>query len=441
MTRPDPKSLAEALEAARGAYAARNPRSAELHAAARATMPGGNTRTALHFAPFPLYVARSAGARITDVDGHDHLDALTEYTAGLYGHGHPVVVAAVRETLEAGVSNGAPGAADVTLARLIAERFPSVEHLRFCNSGTEANLYALTLARIATGRGAVMAFEGAYHGGVLNFGGGATMRAAMDWRVERFNDPAIGDRIRAAGDGLAAVIVEPIMTNAGCIPAEPAFLEALREACDATGALLVFDEIVTSRHGPAGAQGLYGVRPDLTTLGKYLGGGFSFGAFGGPAELMARFDPFRPDGLPHAGTFNNNVFSMRVGAAALGQVFTPARAETLFMAGEGLRDELNGICAGLDVPVRFTGRGSVMAAHFTDRPIRSPRDLPEQTDARALLHLDLIEAGLYAAPRGQFALSLAMEAADVAGIVATIGAALDRRRALYRQGAGLSAWA
>ncbi|TPE48037.1 aspartate aminotransferase family protein [Amaricoccus solimangrovi] len=439
MTRPDPKSLAEALDTARDAYRARNPRSAELHAAARATMPGGNTRTALHFAPFPLYAARSAGARITDVDGHDYLDALGEYTAGLYGHSHPVVVEAVRETLAAGVSNGAPGPADVALARLIAERFPAVEQLRFCNSGTEANLYALTLARIATGRGAVMAFEGAYHGGVLNFGGGAAMRAAMDWRVERFNDPAIGDRIRAAGDRLAAVIVEPIMTNAGCIPAEPAFLAALREACDATGALLIFDEIVTSRHGPAGAQGLYGLRPDLTTLGKYLGGGFSFGAFGGPAELMARFDPFRPDGLPHAGTFNNNVFSMRVGAAALERAFPPERAEALFADGERLRCELNAICAGLDLRVRFTGRGSIMAVHFTADPILRPDDLPAQTEERALLHLDLIEAGLYSAPRGQFALSLAMEAADMAEISTTISAALERRRALYPQDAGLGA--
>ncbi|MFK8251252.1 aminotransferase class III-fold pyridoxal phosphate-dependent enzyme [Ancylobacter terrae] len=426
-------ALQDALDAARRAYARRNPESAALHARAQASMPGGNTRTALHFAPFPLYAARSEGARLIDVDGHDHLDVLVEYTAGLYGHSHPVVVAEIEATLAAGLSNGAPGAADVELAELIAGRFPAAERLRFCNSGTEANLYALTLARIATGRGAVMAFAGAYHGGVLGMAGNAQMRVPFDWRIETFNAPDIAARIRQAGSELAAVIVEPVMTNAGCIPGDPAFLEALRAACDETGALLVFDEIVTSRHGPSGAQGIYGVMPDLVTFGKYLGGGFGFGAFGGRAELMGRFDPFRPDALAHAGTFNNNVFSMRVGAAAFRDAFPRERAALLYVEGEQLRARLNAICTDLALPARFTGLGSVMALHFTDRPVKSPEDLPEQADKRALLHLDLLEAGLYAAARSQFALSLPMTAADHDFIAATIGAALERRADLYRE--------
>lgn len=430
-TRTTKAPLDVVLAEARNAYVARNPRSAALHEEARQTMPGGNTRTALHFAPFPLYVAHSRDAQVTDVDEHDYLDTLGEYTAGLYGHSHPVVVAEIAATLRDGLSNGAPGRADVALAGMIVDRFPAVEQLRFCNSGTEANLYALTLARIATGRGAVMAFGGAYHGGVLNLGGGRSMRYPIEWLVEEFNAGDIGASIRQAGDRLAAVIVEPIMTNAGCIAAEPGFLKALRAACDETGALLVFDEIVTSRHGRAGAQGLYGVMPDLATFGKYLGGGFSFGAFGGRADLMAHFDPFRSGGLPHAGTFNNNVFSMRVGAAALGEAFTPSRAETLLKDGDDLRDRLNAICRDLRLPAQFTGRGSVMAVHFTDRPIRRPADLPDQTDRRALLHLDLLEAGLYSAPRGQFALSLAMGPTDIDRIAGTIGEALARRRTLY----------
>lgn len=424
--------IAQALAEARDDYAARNPESAALHERARAAMPGGNTRTALHFSPFPLYAAKSAGAWITDVDGHEYLDTLGEYTAGLYGHSHPVVVAEIEATIRAGISNGAPAASEITLADLIAARFPAVERLRFCNSGTEANLYALTLARIATGRGGVMAFRGAYHGGVLNMAGGADMRVPFDWLIETFNTPDIAARIRAEGSRLAAVIVEPIMTNAGCIPADPAFLEALREGCDATGALLVFDEIVTSRHGPAGAQGLYGVTPDLVTFGKYLGGGFSFGAFGGRADLLVQFDPFRAKALPHAGTFNNNVFSMRVGARALAEVFTPQRAAALYAEGERLRERLNLICGSLSLPAQFTGRGSVMAINFTPEPISAPDGLPDQSAKRALLHLDLLEAGLYSAPRGQFALSLPMTAADHDSIASTIGTALERRASLYR---------
>ena len=167
--------------------------------------------------------------------------------------------------------------------------------------------------------------------------------------------------------------------------------------------------------------------PDLATFGKYLGGGFGFGAFGGRADLLARFDPFRADALPHAGTFNNNVFSMRVGAAAFRDVFTPERAANLYDEGEALRARLNGICADLAIPAQFIGRGSVMALHFTDRPVRSPEDVPDQVDRRALLHLDLLETGLYSAARSQFALSLPMTKADRALIADTIGAAIERR--------------
>ena len=192
-------TLDEALAEARRAYTIRNPASEALHRRAQASMPGGNTRTALHFAPFPLYVARSEGVRIIDADGHDLLDALVEYTAGLYGHSHPVVVAEIQATLAGGLSNGAPGAADVELAELIVSRFPAVEQLRFCNSGTEANLYALTLARIVTGRRRVMAFCGAYHGGVLGMTGNAQMRVPFDWQLENFNNPDIAARIHGRG--------------------------------------------------------------------------------------------------------------------------------------------------------------------------------------------------------------------------------------------------
>jgi len=430
--RNDP--VGQELAGAAEAYAARNPKSAALYASAQRVMPGGNTRSALHFDPFPLYVARSHDATIVDADGHAYVDALGEFTAGLYGHSHPVVVNAVREALDQGFSNGAPGAQEVRLAELMCSRFPSVETIRFCNSGTEANLYALTLAKIATGRQKVLAFCGAYHGGVFVFAdGGHPMNVPFDFELARYNDvegvEAIFERCR---DELAAVIVEPVMSNGGCIPATPEFLATLRHRCSESGALLIFDEVVSSRMGGGGLQGRTGVLPDLTSFGKYLGAGFSFGAFGGKRGVMSLMDPTRPDSLPHAGTFNNNVFSMAAGAAALSEVFTPERAEALFADGEALRMRLNAALAGHGIPARFVGLGSIMNIHFTLRPISCPEDaIGPDKRLYALFHFDLMEAGVYAARRGQINLSLPMGAAELRAIVEAVERFAQRRQGLF----------
>lgn len=428
MTKVD-DALGEAVSAARRRYAEGRPQSAALHARATEVMPGGNTRTALHFDPFPIYVAHSAGARITDVDGRDYLDVLGEYTAGLYGHSEPRILAETERVMRRGITNGAPAAHEIAFAEAIHARFPSVERVRFCNSGTEANLFALTLARIVTGRPGVMVFRGGYHGGVLGFPTDENpMNVPFDFSVERYNDLAIGERIAALGESLAAVIVEPMLSNGGCIAADPAFLEMLRQATAQTGALLVFDEVVTSRMSGGGLQQRLGIRPDLTTFGKYLGAGFSFGAFGGRADLI---DRFAPGGLAHAGTFNNNVFSMAVGGMAFREIFTPARADALYADGERLREALNEAARRRGRPVRFTGCGSVMNVQFTEREIRAPQDVAD-IDPRLteLFHFDLLEAGIYAARRGQINLSLPMNGQDFSAIVAAVGGFLDRRGAL-----------
>jgi glutamate-1-semialdehyde 2,1-aminomutase len=429
--RNDPigQELAGAVEA----YAARNPKSAALYASAQRVMPGGNTRSALHFDPFPLYVARSHDATIVDADGHAYLDALGEFTAGLYGHSHPVVLKAVREALDQGFSNGAPGAHEVRLAELMCSRFPSVETIRFCNSGTEANLYALTLAKIVTARQKVLVFSGAYHGGVFVFAdGGHAMNLPFDWELARYNDVASAEAIfDRCGHELAAVIVEPVMSNGGCIPATLEFLGTVRRRCSDSGALLVFDEVVSSRMGGGGLQGRTGVLPDLTTFGKYLGAGFSFGAFGGRRSVMSLMDPTRADALPHAGTFNNNVFSMAAGAAALSEVFTPARAEALFEDGEALRERLNATLDEHGIAARFLGLGSIMNIHFTLRPISCPEDaIGPDRRLYALFHFDMMEAGVYAARRGQINLSLPMGAAEFDTIVDAVERFAQRRHGL-----------
>lgn len=427
--------LVTAVEEASYHYAQRNPQSAKLFARAQGSMPGGNTRSALYFDPFPLYVAESQDARIVDCDGHSYIDALGEFTAGLYGHSDARIREAVVSAANRGVSNGAPGEAEINLAELICSRFPAIDTVRFCNSGTEANLYALTLAKAFTKRSKLIAFSGAYHGGVFVFGGGGSaVNAPYDWTLCRYNDPKGASAIiEQLGTDVAAVIVEPMMSNGGCIPATHEFLQALRQSCDRVGALLIFDEVVTSRMGRGGFQMLYDIKPDLVTLGKYLGAGFSFGGFGGRSDIMSLMDPTKPDALPHAGTFNNNVYTMSAGYVGLSEIFTPERAEELFEVGEALRERLNKAARDCSTLVQVTGCGSAMNVHFVEGAITAPEDLiAEPKELFKLFHFDMMEFGIYAARRGQINLSLAMTDPDIDAIEQAFVKFLQRREPIIR---------
>ncbi|HEY8289397.1 MAG TPA: aminotransferase class III-fold pyridoxal phosphate-dependent enzyme, partial [Acetobacteraceae bacterium] len=348
-----------ALAEAKEAYVTHNPKSLARYVEATAVMPGGNTRTVLHYAPFPLAMARAEGCRLWDMDGAEYVDFLGEYTAGIYGHSHPVIRAAVDRALSGGINFGASNMTEARFARAVCDRF-GLERVRFTNSGTEANLLAISLARIFTGRPKVLVFDGGYHGAVFGFaGGGSPINAPFDYVLAPYNDIAGTQALiaRHAAE-LAVVILEPMMGGGGCIPAEPAFLAMLRAETSAAGALLILDEVMTSRLSPGGLQQTRGVQPDLTTLGKYVGGGMSFGAFGGRADIMDLFDPRRPNALPHAGTFNNNVLTMAAGLAGLTEVYTPDAANVLNARGDALRNRLNALCQAQGVPVQFTGIGS-----------------------------------------------------------------------------------
>ena len=429
--------LDAALAEAREAYAAARPESAAIHARAREVMPGGNTRSVLFYAPFPTAMRRGEGARLWDADGREYLDLLGEYSAGLFGHSERRILAAVKAALDAGINLGAVGEAEARLAGLIAGRFPSIEQVRFTNSGTEANLMALAAARAFTGRPKTLVMRGGYHGGVLTF---ASERNPVNLPIPLaftdYNDPEMATRdILAEGDGLAAVLVEPMLGSGGCIPASEAFLRALREATRRTGAVLVFDEVMTSRHGPAGLQGMTGVTPDMTTLGKYMAGGMSFGAFGGRREIMAVFDGHRPGTLPHAGTFNNNVWSMAAGCVAMGEIFTPALAEAHYARGEALRAALNEACRRAGGAMQFTGRGSMLTAHFRPGPITAPYAAsPAEDGLRELFFFDMLAAGIYLARRGMAALSLAVTEADGARFLAAVEEFLAARGPLLAAG-------
>ena len=428
-------SLEAAVTDAEARYVAANPKSKARFEAAARDMPGGNTRTVLHYDPFPVALVRGEGARLTDLDGHTYIDFLGEFTAGLYGHSEPRIVSAIQEALAGGLVLGGPNRYEARLAELMCQRFPAVELVRFCNSGSEATLMCLSLARAVTGRASIMAFNGAYHGGFLSFaGGGSPINAPFPYVMADYNDAEGARQLMAQhAESLAAVILEPLMGSGGCIPADPEFLRTLREEASRHGIVLVFDEVMTSRLAPGGLHGKLGVRPDLVAFGKYLGGGVSFGAFGGKRALMQRLDPTRPDGLTHSGTYNNNVLTMAAGIAGLEQVYTPEAAERLNAGGDRLRARLNAVAAKHDAPIQVMGQGSMLCFHPQRGPIRKPADLAKAPLAlRKLLHLEMNLRGLYLARRGFMSLSLPMTEADHDALVAAFEAYLEDYAGVHR---------
>jgi glutamate-1-semialdehyde 2,1-aminomutase len=407
--------MTAALDEAIARYVARNPASEARAARAAAVLPGGNTRSILHFDPFPLAFARGEGAHLWSLDGDRYTDFLGEFTAGLYGHSNPVILDAVRAALADGINYGGTNDLEPRLAELLCARFPALELVRFTNSGTEANLMALALALHHTGRREVLVFKGGYHGGVLAFGGGEPSPVSVPhaWVLGDYDDVE-GTRALIRAHALGAILVEPMLGAGGCIPASDAFLRMLREEATAAGAVLIFDEVMTSRlPRPA-------VVPDLMTVGKYLAGGMSFGAFGGRRELMAAYDPSRPGALFHAGTFNNNVVSMHAGIAGLTHVLTDEALSDLNARGDRLRASLNRVADELDVPVRTTGRGSLMTIQ------------PGDEQLKRLLFFELVDAGHWLATRGMIALSLPITDADCDAFAGTFGDILARHAALFR---------
>ncbi|WP_457811175.1 aspartate aminotransferase family protein [Sinorhizobium meliloti] len=424
--------LDAALLEARERYAAKRPKSAALHREAVKVLPGGNTRTVLAYAPFPTAMARGAGSRLWDVDGNIYLDLCGEYTAGLLGHSDSRIRAALHDALARGLSLAAVGEAEQRFARLLCSRFPSIDMIRFTNSGTEANLIALSVAQVVTGRSRIIAFRGGYHGSLLYYPatGFNPINAPFPVTLCDYNDidGTVG-AIRSEAGEIAAVIVEPMLGSGGCIAADPFFLTAVADATRAAGAILIFDEVMTSRMSAGGLQERLGISPDMTTLGKYIGGGMSFGAFGGRHDIMEIF----VSSVPHAGTFNNNVMSMAAGIAAMEEVFTATAATDLFALGEGLREQLNAICDKAGAPLQFCGLGSLATAHFRRGRIDRPYAItPREEALKELFFFDMLDAGVYIARRGMTALSLPTTQRDVVQFTTAVGDFLDARAPLLR---------
>lgn len=436
--------LTAAEQRERETYLARTTASAALFARARAVMPGGDTRTGTFHAPYPLFIAEGQGCELVDADGHRYLDTLYNFTSLIHGHAFPPVVDAITAQAVKGTVHGSANALQVALAEVLRARVPSVERLRFCNSGTEATLFALRAAKAFTGRVKIMKMEGGYHGSHDQVAvamappydsrpAGLSPGALSEVILGRFNDlDRTASLIRQHRDELAAVIVEPVMGAGGSIPASAEFLRGLRAVTEECGILLILDEIITFRLGYGGMQEHLGIRPDLTAFGKIIGGGLPIGAFGGRADVMATYDPTRPGAIVHSGTYNGNAATMAAGIATL-ELFDRAAVAALNAAGDGLRARLNGIIGSHGVEAEVVGFGSTMQLHFAKGPITSPAQTHAgNRAAQAAMHLSLLNRGVFTASRQMYVLSTAMNEATLADFAAHFDAALGPIAAALR---------
>jgi glutamate-1-semialdehyde 2,1-aminomutase len=413
----------EALEAReRAAFQHRTPQSRALFDRARQVMPGGDTRTGTFHTPYPLFIARGEGCHLWDADGHQYLDVLNNFTSLVHGHGHGAVVRAIADQAGKGTVHGTANALQVSLAEVLCRRVPSVERVRFCNSGTEATLGALRAAKAFTRKPMILKMAGGYHGShdqvsvavsepYEQIPPGLSPGAAGEVIVGAFNDlDRTAALIRAHADQLAAVIVEP-MTGTGALLADRAFLAGLREVTAECGVLLVFDEVITFRLAPGGLQEVHGLRPDLTTFGKIIGGGMPVGAFGGRADVMATYDPSLPGTISHSGTYNGNATTMAAGLSTL-RLFDGTAVSRLNAAGDAVRSRLQAAADKHGLDVTLTGYGSLMHLHFTAGPVRTPADAARSDKQLVrLLHLLLLNRGVFSATRQLYVLSTVMHQA------------------------------
>ena len=382
-----------------------------------ASLPGGSTRTTIFSAPYPPYMARGEGIRTWDLDGNEYRDFLGNYTSLILGHAHPEVVAAVTAQVRRGSAFAAPTETEIELAEEIRARLPSIERIRFTNSGTEATMFAIRAARAFTGRPLLAKFEGAYHGThdtVLAWSPGVPQATSELVLELPWADPDGVERVIAGREReLAAVIIEPVQGAGGVRAASPEFLGFLRELTTRIGALLIFDEVIAFRVGPNGAQGrLGGVRPDLTTLGKIIGGGYPSGAFGGSDAVMTQFDARQPGALVHGGTFNGNPVAAAAGMATLRHL-TAERYAELERMGDRLRAGLTSAFERAGLDARAGGIASIFQV-FPGSSLAAPDGLSPQS----ALFLGLLLDGFHLAPRGMGALATPTTDGDVDDLIA-----------------------
>ncbi len=362
----------------------------------------------------PPFIASGKGSRVTDADGRTYLDFVSSWGPLILGHADDEIVAAIAEAAARGTSFGAPTEAEIELGRLIVSAMPSIERLRFVSSGTEATMSALRVARAFTGRTKVLKFDGGYHGhsdgllvaagsGALTLGVPSSAGVPASWTAETLSVPyndvaAVAAAFSNFPDQIAAVIVEPVAGNMGVVPPAIGFLERLRSLCGENGTVLVFDEVITGfRVAPGGAQELFGITPDLTCLGKIIGGGLPVGAFGGRAEIMTLLAPEGP--VYQAGTLSGNPVTMAAGAATLRRLRDPVCYQKLEALGERMATALLAAASAAEVPLRVQRIASMLTPFFCpDEVVDEGSARSSDTRAYARFHSALLDRGIYAPP-------------------------------------------
>jgi len=431
-------------------YASKTSRSRTLHEEAVAVMPGGNSRTTTFFDPYPFYFQRGQGAHIWDVDGTERVDFNNNYTSLVLGHATPDVVKAVQAAAESGLSFPGPTEHEIRLAEMLVRRVPSVESLRFTNSGTEATMNAVRLARAFTGRPKLAKFEGAFHGthdwvmvsvsGDTKSWGNRRRPKPVAWSdgippavlkhtvVLPWNDGEACEEILAKeASSIAAVIVDPFMCNAGLLPPIDGFLSKLREVTERHGILLIFDEVISFRTAWGGAQERLGVRPDLTTFGKIIGGGLPVGAFGGRRDVMAYYDPRKGGArISQGGTFNANPVTMAAGVATL-NALTPEAYTRLDVLGDRLRGGVTRLLGNMRRRAQVSGVGSLFWLHWTSETLTDYRSTrAKDTEMPLRVFMGMLNEGILVTPRGLGACSLAMGDEEVDRFVNALARVLSR---------------
>ena len=416
-------------------------RSEALFAEALKHIPGGVNSPVRGFRAVggtPFFAASASGARVTDVDGNTYIDYVGTWGPAILGHAALPIIRAIQSTAERGTSFGIPHAQEVTMAQRVKSLVPSVEKVRFCNSGTEATMSAIRLARGFTGRDLIVKFDGCYHGhsdgllvkagsGALTLGcpdsAGVPADVARQTLVLPFNDPDALRRVFEKHDGqLAAVILELVPANAGLYLPKPGYLELLRQLTRDHGSVLIADEVMTGfRLGPAGAQGVFGLTPDLSCFGKIIGGGLPVGAFGGRAEIMDQLAPLGP--VYQAGTLSGNPLAMAAGLAALDALQSSDAWNRLEAVGSELEQGMVGVAKAAQIPMQFQRIGSMFCGYFTEHPVWNLADAMRSDRTRfARFFHGMLDRGVYLAP-SQFEAGFISTAHTSAEIEATIRAA------------------
>jgi glutamate-1-semialdehyde 2,1-aminomutase len=429
-------------------YKERTQRSHEVFERAANSLEGGTTRTSVFFRPYPSYIAEGKGCRLIDIDGNPIIDFLNNWSSLIHGHAYPPILDAVARQMMKGSAYAAPSELEIELAELIQKRVPSIERLRFSSSGSEAVMFALRLARAYSGRRKIAKFEGGFHGSheLASVSVGPSVEKAgpadspisvaecagipSDWVADvitlPFNNLNAVERILDQHkEDLAAVIVEPIIGSGGIILPQPGFLAGLRALTSKYGSILIFDEIISLRVSLNGAQGLYGVTPDLTTLGKIISGGFPLAAFGGRAEIMQLLDPRSGvPPIPQSGTFNAAAVCCAAGLAGYGGINAEIQKH-IDGLGERIRGGINNLFRRLKIKAQAVGVGSLFNIHFSEEPITDYRAVIRgNREVLPILSLAMLNRGVCLAPRGMGCVSSVMTDAEVAAFLTALEGAV-----------------